>query len=164
VAVGEPAIMAGSIEVTMSFEKLLSPRLPGIGRDEILRRAKALLSFPNLLGPDISLIRELCSPDIICEFIGDKSRIPYAGRHKGIDTFERILRQIATEFEQLNHSIQEILVDGGRVAVRRTVQWRHRGTGRRGLVELADFARFEDGFIVELVEFRDSITMLSMAG
>jgi ketosteroid isomerase-like protein len=68
------------------------------------------------------------------------------------------------DFEQLDHVIREIIVDGGRVAVRRTVEWRHRGTGRRGLVELADFARFEDGLIVEVIEFRDTITILSMAG
>jgi ketosteroid isomerase-like protein len=148
----------------MSFEKLLSPKPPGIDRDEIVRRSEALLNFPNLHGPDVSLVREICSPDIVCEFIGDKSRIPYAGRHAGVETLARILRSIAIDFEQLNHSIQEMIVDGGRVAVRRTVEWRHRGTGRRGLVELADFARFEEGLIVEFVEFRDSITMLSMAG
>jgi ketosteroid isomerase-like protein len=148
----------------MSFENLLSPRPPGLDRDEIVRRAEALLNFPNLLGPDVALLRELCSRDIVCEFVGDKSRIPYAGRHVGIDVLERILRSVAIDFEQLNHSIQEVIVDGGRAAARRTVEWRHRGTGRRGLVELADFARFEDGLIVELVEFRDSITMLSIAG
>jgi len=29
-------------------------------------------------------------------------------------------------------------------------------------VELADFVRFEDGLIVELVEFRDSVAVLQM--
>ena len=57
-----------------------------------------------------------------------------------------------------------MLVEEGRVAGRRKVEWRHRGTGRRGLVDLANFVRFEDGMIVELVEFRDSVTLLEMRG
>jgi len=148
----------------MSFENLLTPRPPGMDRCEIIRRCESLLRFPDLRGPNLMLLRDLCSPDIVCEFVGDKSRIPYAGRHTGVDTLERIIRTIAIDFEQLDQTIWEILVDGGRVASRRTVEWRHRGTGRRGLVELADFARIEDGLIVEIIEFRDSITILSMAG
>jgi ketosteroid isomerase-like protein len=148
----------------MAFENLLSPRPPGLDRREIIRRCEAFLTFPDLRGPDPALIRELCSQDVVSEFIGDRMRIPYAGRHVGVETLERIIRTIAIDFEQLDQTIWEILVDGGRVAARRTVEWRHRGTGRRGLVELADFARVEDGLIVELVEFRDSITILSMAG
>lgn len=56
----------------------------------------------------------------------------------------------------------EAVIDGGSVAVRRTVEWRHRGTGRRGIVELADFLRFEDGLIVEIVEYRDSVALMRM--
>lgn len=148
----------------MSFENLLSPKAPGLERAEIVRRCEDLLKFSSCHGPDVSLVRELCSPDIVCEFVGDKSRIPYAGRHVGIDTLERIIRSIAVDFEQLGYAIREIIVDGGRIAVRRTVEWRHRGTGCRGLVELADFARFEDGLIVDFIEYRDTITILSMAG
>jgi ketosteroid isomerase-like protein len=148
----------------MSFENLLSPKPPGLSRAEIVERCESLLKFPNSHGPDVALVRRLCAPDIVCEFVGDKSRIPYAGRHVGVETLARILCSIAVDFEQLDHVIREIIVDGGRVAVRRTVEWRHRGTGRRGLVELADFARFEDGLIVEVIEFRDTITILSMAG
>jgi ketosteroid isomerase-like protein len=148
----------------MSFENLLAPIPPRLERAEIVRRCESLLKFSGFYGPDPSRVRRLCAPDIVCEFIGDRSRIPYAGRHVGIETLVRILRSIAVDFEQLDYEIGEIIVDGGRVAVRRTVEWRHRGTGRRGLVELADFARIENGLIVELVEFRDSIKILSMAG
>jgi ketosteroid isomerase-like protein len=148
----------------MSFENLLSPKPPRLDRAEIVQRCESLLKSSTSYGPDVAIMRRLCAPDIVCEFIGDKSRIPYAGRHVGVETLERILRSISVDFEQLDHTTGEIIVDGGRVAVRRTVEWRHRGTGRRGLVELADFARIEDGLIVELIEFRDSITILSMAG
>ena len=94
---------------------------------------------------DYKLLREFYAPDVACEFIGDKSRIPYAGRRIGIEALISIVRSINIDFEQSNHVVNDIIVDGGRVAVRRSVDWRHRGTGRRGRVDLAEFARFENG-------------------
>jgi ketosteroid isomerase-like protein len=82
----------------------------------------------------------------------------------GVEAVINIVRGINVDFEQLNNELSDILVDGGRLACRRTVKWRHRGTGRRGLVELAEFVRFEDGLIVELIEYRDSVTILEMQG
>jgi len=144
-----------------TLEDLLTPRPPGLSREEIVRRSIALVRFPSR-GPAVALIRELCSPDIICEFIGDRARIPYAGRHIGRDALSNIVRSIAVDFEQLHDRVHDLVVDGGRVAGRRRVEWRHRGTGRRGMVDLADFVRFENGLIVELVEYRDTISMLEM--
>jgi ketosteroid isomerase-like protein len=154
---------AYSRDRVMLFEKLLSNGSPGLSRDEIVRRVKILAAKPSPEN-DFRAIRDLFSADVVCEFVGDKSRISYAGRHVGVDALIAIIRNIVTDFEQLNHSISEIIVDGGRVAIRRSVEWRHRGTGRRGRVDLADFVRFEDGLIVEMVEFRDSIAILSMQG
>lgn len=147
----------------MIFEEFLSARPSGLDREEIVRRV-TLLAFHPSDKNDFRSIRELYSPDVVCEFVGDKSRIPYAGRHVGIEALISIVRSITIDFEQLNHCVTGIIVDGGRVAVRRSVEWRHRGTGRRGRVDLADFARFENGVIVEMVEFRDTITILSMQG
>ncbi|PWB84509.1 MAG: hypothetical protein C3F11_00945 [Methylocystaceae bacterium] len=147
----------------MIFEEFLSSGRPGLDREEIIRRVKLLSTLPSDK-QDYEIVRELYSPDVVCEFIGDKSRIPYAGRHIGIEALMCVLRTINIDFEQSNHSVDDIIVDGARVAVRRSVDWRHRGTGRRGRVDLADFARFENGLIVEMVEFRDSIAILSMQG
>ena len=44
-----------------------------------------LANFAPSQGPDIGLIRKLYSPDIVCEFVGDRARIPYAGRHVGVE-------------------------------------------------------------------------------
>ena len=75
-----------------------------------------------------------------------------------------MVKAINVDFEQQDFSLSDILVDGDALACRRTVEWRHRGTGRRGIVELAEFVRFENGKIVELVEYRDSVTILEMQG
>jgi len=146
-----------------SYGNLLTQKSPGLDRDEIERRARQLVAFPSN-GPEIDVIPDFCSPDIICDFVGTPARIPYAGQYFGIDALINIVRAVAVDFEQSQCEISEILVEEGRVAGRRKVEWRHRGTGRRGLVDLANFVRFEDGMIVELVEFRDSVTLLEMRG
>jgi ketosteroid isomerase-like protein len=70
-----------------------------------------------------------------------------------------IIRAVAVDFEQHPLTSPELLIEGAKVAGRRRVRWRHRGTGRVGVSELADFLRFEDGRIVEVVEFRDSLSL-----
>lgn len=147
----------------MPFEEFLSGKPAGLDRGEIAARIERLASWP-CEGKGFEAISGLFSPDVVCEFVGDRARISYAGRHVGIEALANINRSIAVEFEQLDYSLFDILIDGGRAAVRRSVEWRHRGTGRLGRVELADFVRFEEGLIVELIEFRDSITILSMQG
>jgi ketosteroid isomerase-like protein len=125
------------------------------------RRLVAMSSFSR--GPDIALFREICSPDVVCEFVGDRASISHAGRHRGLEALINIVGSVGMEFEQLGHAARdEVIVDGGNAATRRIVEWRHRGTGRRGQVQLADFVRYEDGRIVELVEFRDSTALLQM--
>jgi ketosteroid isomerase-like protein len=154
-------VSRGADRLPQSLDEILNPRGSGLPRDEMARRLVAMSSFTR--GPDITLFREICSPDVVCEFVGDRATIAHAGRHRGIEALINIVRDIGMEFEQLGHAMpDEVIVDGGSAATRRTVEWRHRGTGRRGQVQLADFVRFEDGRIVELVEFRDSTALLRM--
>ncbi len=154
-------VSRGADYALKSLDEILNPHGPGLSRDEMARRLVAVSNFSR--GPDIALIREICSPDVVCEFVGDRATISHAGRHRGVEALINIVRSIGMEFEQLGHAAPEqVIVDGGSAATRRTVEWRHRGTGRRGQVQLADFVRFEDGRIVELVEFRDSTALVQM--
>jgi ketosteroid isomerase-like protein len=145
-----------------SFDDMITPRPPGLNRDEILAVMDALANLPKWEGPDVALIKRFCAPNIVCEFVGDRKRIPYAGRHVGVEALSCIMRAIATEFEQLSHELANVVVDDGRVAARRSVEWRHRGTGRHGQVEIADFVKFEAGRIVEFIEYGDSFTLIEM--
>ena len=147
-----------------SFEDMMTPRPPGLEREEIVARVRELAEFDPAHGPDVELMREYYSPDIVCEFVGHRARIPYAGRHAGVEAVINIVRAINVDFEQLHNSLSDIVVDGGRLACRRSVRWRHRGTGRTGMVQLAEFVKFEDGLIVEHIEYRDSVTILEMQG
>ena len=146
---------------TPSFESLLTPRPAGLSPEEMARRARLLVGFDGDR-PDERLLREWCAPDIVCEFIGDRTRIPYAGRHAGIETMLAIVRAIHVDFDLRPLAVSDMIVEDARIAGRRQVKWRHRGTGRAGVSELADFMRFEDGLIVEFLEFRDTVTLLLM--
>lgn len=145
-------------------EKFFAARPAGLDRAEVERRVRRLAALQPRTEADFDLLREYYAPDAACEFVGDKSRIPYAGRHIGVETLIAIVRGIDIDFEQTNHVVDGVVIDGGRAAVRRSVEWRHRGTGRRGRVDLADFVRFEYGRIVEMIEFRDSIAILAIQG
>lgn len=147
----------------LTFENLLTPRPAGLDRDELERRTRLVSDYMSKK-QDFAGIRKICSPDIICEFVGDRSRVPYAGRHVGIEALISIVRTISVDFKQEQCSISEIFVEDARVAVRRRVHWRHIGTSRFGYVDLANFIRFDDGKIVEIIEYRDSVTLLELQG
>jgi ketosteroid isomerase-like protein len=146
------------------FANLITPPEPGLTREEMIDCVRRVADYHTPRGPDFELLRRYYSPDIVCEFVGDRTRIPYAGRHFGVEAVINIIRAINVDFEQLDFSLSDMLVDDGALACRRTVEWRHRGTGRRGVVALAEFVRFENGKIVELIEYRDSVTILEMQG
>lgn len=154
-----PTSGGGAARATL--EHLITPPGSGLSRAEMERRARKLVTF-KAEGPDFDLLRKWCSPGIVCEFLGDRMRIPYAGRHCGVEAMLGIIRAISVDFEQQTFAVPSPLVEDDRVAGRRQVIWRHRGTGRSGISELADFVRFEDGLIVELIEFRDTVTLLQM--
>jgi ketosteroid isomerase-like protein len=159
-----PVSAPDAYSAVRSLANLLAPPEPGLTRDEMIDRVQRVADYHTPRGPELELLRQHYSPDIICEFVGDRKRIPYAGRHLGVEAVVNIVRAINVDFEQLDFSLSDMLVDGGALACRRTVEWRHRGTGRRGVVALAEFVRFEDGKIVELVEYRDTVTILEMQG
>jgi len=147
----------------MTLDQIISPPSPGLDRAEITLKLEALVNF-SPSGPDLAMLRDLCSPSIVCEFVGDRARIPYSGRHIGVHSLASIIREIGVEFHQVQYETVEILVEGGRIALRRKVEWRHHGTSLTGGLELADFARVEDGKIVELIEYRDSDAVLAISG
>jgi hypothetical protein len=95
--------------------------------------------------------------------VGDQARLPYAGRHVGVEAMLGVIRAVNIDFEQTNVAVSEMIVDGSQVCGRRRVHWRHRGTCRRGVSELAGFVRFENGLVVELIEFRDTVSLALMA-
>ncbi|WP_442755261.1 nuclear transport factor 2 family protein [Methylocystis sp. JAN1] len=142
------------------LERLLAPSAPELTRAEMERRVRRLVGEES--APEPELLRQWCSPNIVCEFVGDRARLPYAGRHVGVEAMLGIVRAVNVDFEQCNFAVSEMMIEDARVCGRRRVHWRHRGTGRAGISELADFVRFENGLVVELIEFRDTVSLALM--
>jgi ketosteroid isomerase-like protein len=84
---------------------------------------------------------------------------PFSRPVRGKAAATHALRGIFTHFESLGSEIHDIVIDGDRVAVRRTTRLRHRGTGRSEGIAVVDFLRFRDGLVTELTELLDSLAM-----
>jgi len=145
-----------------TFDAILQPPPPGLERGEIVARAHRIAAAHAAPEANSDVFRQYFSPDVVCDFVGDPSRLYYAGKRVGLAAMFDLICAAAVDFEQLRFSLSDIAVEGGWFACRRTVEWRHRGTGKQRCVEFADFLKFENGQIVEVVEFRDTATMVRM--
>jgi ketosteroid isomerase-like protein len=102
---------------------------------------------------------EYVAEDIVFDVRGNWTVFPFAGPVKGKDMVARALMSIATQFENLGSTVKEIVIDGDRVAIRRTACIRHRGTSKTAYVDFADFIRFRDGLVIEFAEIADSVVL-----
>ncbi|MCA1429362.1 MULTISPECIES: nuclear transport factor 2 family protein [unclassified Bradyrhizobium] len=87
---------------------------------------------------------------------GDKSTLELAGSVQGHPALRGAFGQLIEDFGFENRKILAELVDGDRVAVHSRVDVRYHPTGKTFSTELLDLFRFQDGKIVELIEFADT--------
>lgn len=97
--------------------------------------------------------------DISYQMIGNWSMFPYSGPVRGKAAVKQAFAGIFTHFQSQGSTVHDLVVDGDRVAVRRTTVLRHLGTGRSDGVAVVDFVRFRDGLVTELTEVLDSLAM-----
>jgi len=75
------------------------------------------------------------------------------------DDLRRYFQGLREGWQMIHYTPDHFMVDGDRVAVLSTMNWRYRKTGREMKTPKADFIRFEDGKIVEFYEFYDTAAM-----
>lgn len=131
--------------------------LAQVDRQLIETRVRHLLELRA--ANDLRGMLDYAAEDIVYDVRGDWMAFPFSGSVKGKAMVARALVSIATQFENLGSTIHDILIDGERVAIRRTARVRHRGTSKTADVAIADFARFRDGLVIELVEITDSLAL-----
>lgn len=100
--------------------------------------------------------------DIVFDMRGSWIAFPYQKPIKGKKQVLDAVAMIAVHFQHLHSVIHDLVIDGEMVAVRRTATIRHRGTGKIGEVEVADFVRLRDGLVVELAEIADSEALAAL--
>ncbi len=105
---------------------------------------------------DLTGMLDYVAEDIVFDARGNWMAFPFSGPVKGKAMLARALVSISTQFENLGSTIHDILIDGERVAIRRTARLRHRGTSKTADIAIADFVRFREGLVSEVFEFADS--------
>ncbi|WP_298357732.1 nuclear transport factor 2 family protein [Rhodoblastus sp.] len=106
---------------------------------------------------------EFAAEDIVFEFRGDWTAFPHSKPIHGKKALGEALMSVVIQFENLGSVVNDMVIDGDRVALRRTAKIRNRGTGRCAEVNFADFLRFRDGLIVEFAEIADSAELARLS-
>ena len=76
-----------------------------------------------------------------------------------VDDLRRYFQGLRDDWQMIHYTPDHFIVDGERVSVLSTMNWRHRKTGREMKSPKADFIRFQDGKIVEFYEFYDTAAL-----
>ena len=121
------------------------------------QRIRALLKMRE--DGDLAGLLSLAAPDIVYDIRGNWAAFPFSEPVRGKEMTAQALSMIAIHYENLDNVLHDIVIDGDRVALRRTATIRHRGTGKVGPVEISDFVRFRDGLVAELVENADPVAL-----
>jgi ketosteroid isomerase-like protein len=105
---------------------------------------------------DMEGILRLFHPDGKFELAGSKDVTAVAGVAKGHQEVRTALVGLIANFEFIQRDIVSILIDGDRASVHSRVKLRFVPKDRTVTTELLDLWKFENGKIVELVEFADT--------
>lgn len=93
---------------------------------------------------------------------GDRSALELTGSMQGHPTLRSAFGQFIANFGFEKREILAELIDGDRVAVHSRVVVRYHPTGKAFSTEMLDLFRFQDGKIVELIEFADTAQIKAM--
>jgi ketosteroid isomerase-like protein len=129
-------------------------KLGAVDRDLIVQRISKLLEL-RAKG-ELRAMLEFAAEDIVFELRGDWTAFPYSQPVRGKKALAEALTRVVIQFENLGSVVHDMVIDGDRVAIRRSAQIRNRGTGACAEVNFADFIRFRDGLVVEFTEIADS--------
>jgi ketosteroid isomerase-like protein len=105
---------------------------------------------------DVEGIISVFHPDGKFELAGSKDITAVAGVAKGHQELRITLTKLIANFEFVERDIISTLIDGDRAAVHSRVKLRFVPKDRTVTTELIDLWKFENGKIVELVEFADT--------
>ncbi|MDE2364020.1 MAG: nuclear transport factor 2 family protein [Hyphomicrobiales bacterium] len=122
------------------------------GREALEQRTLEI--FDRRAAGDMEGMMALAAPDFVFtgRFVaGANVTLKRFGREACIE----LGRAVLVFFEYTGQTIDEIVVDGEQVAVRRTAHIRNRGTGKTGPLTIVDFLTFRDGLMTILDEYPD---------
>jgi len=101
-------------------------------------------------------------PEGVFTLKGDKGALALTGSMEGHPPLRAAFGQFIADFGFESREILAELVDGDRVAVHSRVVVRYNPGGKTFSTEMLDLFRFQDGRIVELIEFADTAQIKAM--
>lgn len=126
-------------------------------RDLIEERA---VKFVNLrCASDVRAMIDLMADEAVYVVPGDRRQSLCVGHYIGIEAIRHFLAQCHVEYQILNLTVLDVMVDADRAAVRSRCQLRHRGTGASKPFETCDIFKFENGYIVSVHSYVDTFAM-----
>jgi ketosteroid isomerase-like protein len=110
---------------------------------------------------DIESLMAAFHPDAVFELKGEKDVLEVAGAVQGHPNVRAALTGLIEAFEFLERDIVDIMVEGDRAAVHSRAKIRFVPKDVTFTSELLDKFRFQDGKVIELVEFADTALIKS---
>jgi ketosteroid isomerase-like protein len=142
-----------------SLDALL--KLPDIDRDIIEKTVRDFLDCRAR--SDWKTYFSFLSPAAEITIVGDRGLHPYAGRYCGQEGIRQLLRRIDTEFIYVESQILDVVVDHDRAVVRRLKRMRQIGTGEVREQHFCTWVRFQNGLIIEIIEYSDTALTAHLA-
>jgi ketosteroid isomerase-like protein len=105
---------------------------------------------------DLDAVMAAFHPDAVFELKGDKDELEVAGAAEGHPDVRVAMAGLIENFEFIKRDIVAEMVEGDRVTIHSRVQIRFVPKDVVVTTDLLDSYRFEDGKIIELIEFADT--------
>jgi uncharacterized protein len=134
-------------------------KLSKIDRELIEVRVRALLDLRS--NNNVLEMLKYVAPDVQYK-VGSWRAYPFHASRTGIEELAELGRAVVVAYENLGSTINELVIDGDRVAIQRTAKIRNRGTGKTIDVEICNFIRFRDGLVVEFSEYPDTVAFAKL--
>jgi ketosteroid isomerase-like protein len=101
-------------------------------------------------------------PNAVFEIKGDKNVLEVAGAVKGHSSVQAAMAGFIDAFEFIKRDVVDTMVEGDRAVVHSRVEIRFVPKDIVVTTDVLDTFRFEDGKIIELVEFADTALIKSL--
>jgi len=113
---------------------------------------------------DYAKLVNLLHDDAVVTVVGDVFDYPLSGVYRGRAQILDFLRRLDGEIERSGQKILNLVVDGDKVGLRRSVVIRHHGTAASRLLTLGALAVFRDGKVAQLHEYVDTSWLKQVLG
>jgi ketosteroid isomerase-like protein len=111
---------------------------------------------------DLEGLMAVFHPDAVFRLVGDKKTLEVAGSVQGHGGLREALGGLIAAFEFVERQILGELVEGDRAAVHSRLVVRYNPTNTTLTTECLDLLKFQDGKIIELIEFADTALIKDM--